>query len=211
MESYSIDITDENFLTGRRYKIPHVWIYMLLAQAVSVSFAANLFFAAITVSPRPNKKDGLFAWAPPILLEIVPVAFSLIDTLAVPIYAYQKQFMLVLLAPHIVIFIPCVLHPIGSISPSTQAQGEQTTRRYIIFIQWVAASSVLLLAYFTVLMLNDVGVDTPYGDVLRVLLDTIYVHPACSSVSWDVIMCTVTGFAWVLVHRFNTAEMLGEY
>lgn len=182
---------------------------MLLAQAVSVSFAANLFFAAIAVSQKPNEKDGVFAWAPPLLVEIIPVVFSLLDTVAVPIYAYKKEFMWVLMAPHIVIFVPCVLGPRASLPPASKGQGEKTTRRYVVSMQWVAAASFLLLAHFTVLMLQEVGNDVPYSEVAQILLDTIYVHPACSSVSWDVIMCTVSGIAWLLVHGFNMNEMVG--
>ncbi|KAJ5238885.1 hypothetical protein N7468_003504 [Penicillium chermesinum] len=196
-------------ITGRRYGIPRVWVYMLLAQAVSVSFAANLYFAAVAVSRKANPKDGIFAWSPPLLAELIPVAFSLLDTVAVPIYAYKKEFMWVLMAPHIVIFIPCVLRPIGALPPASKAQGDQTTRRYAVSIKWVAAASILLLAHFTVMMLREVGTDVPYGEVAQILFDTIYVHPACSSVSWDVIMCTVSGIAWVYVHDFNTSHMVG--
>ena len=182
---------------------------MLLAQLVSVSFAANLFFAAITVSERPDEKDGVFAWYPPLLYELLPVAFSLLDTMAVPIFAYKKEFMPILLAPHVVIFIPCMLGPSGSLSKATKTKGNQTTQRYAVFIQWVAAASVMMQAYFTVLMLQDIGTDVPYAEVARRLLATVYVHPACSSVSWDVIMCTLSAFAWSVVHGFDTNNMLG--
>ncbi|KAI9374444.1 hypothetical protein BJX61DRAFT_301937 [Aspergillus egyptiacus] len=198
-------------ITGRRYRIPHVWVYMLVAQAVSVSFAMNLFFAAITVSPRPNEKHAIFAWSPPLVYELVPVLLSLLDTVAVPIFAYEKKFMLVLLAPHALVFIPCVLRP-RTPSPkgaATKALGEQTTKRYALFIYWIAAASVVLQAYFTVLMLQDIGPDVSYGEVAQRLLDTVYIHPACSSVSWDVIWCTVSGFAWAVVHGFEARGMLG--
>jgi hypothetical protein len=184
---------------------------MLIAQAVSVSFAANLFFAAITVSQRPNEKSILFAWSPPLVYELVPVVLSLLDTVAVPIFAYQKRFMIILLAPHALVFIPCVLRPMSSASKSavTKVQAEQTTKRYALFIYWVAAASVVLQAYFTVLMLQDIGPDVSYGEVAQRLFDTVYVHPACSSVSWDVIFCTLSSFAWAVVHNFEASRMLG--
>ncbi|KAL3474727.1 hypothetical protein BJX99DRAFT_231210 [Aspergillus californicus] len=203
-------------LTGRRHHIPYVWVYMLVAQGVAVSFAANLFFAAITVSQRPSERDVAYAWSPPLAYELAPVAFSLFDTLAVPIFAYEKNFMVILLAPHLLVFVPCVLRP-NSSSPSQVSkdsiaqQGDRTTRRYVTFIQWVAAASLALQAYFTVLMLQDIGTDVPYGEVARQLLDTVYVHPACSSVSWDVIMCTLSAFAWALVHGFDASQMLSGH
>lgn len=185
---------------------------MLVAQAVSVSFAANLFFAAIAVSRRPDENDPFFVWSPSLLSELVPVVFSLLDTVAVPIFAYKKEFMPVLLAPHAMVFIPCVLRPGNSASKATatKSQGDQTTARYASFIYWIAAASIVVQAYLTVLMLQDVGTEVSYGDVARKLLDTIYVHPACSSVSWDVIFCTLSSFAWALVHGFEAKHMLGE-
>ncbi|KAL4863230.1 hypothetical protein BDV12DRAFT_30721 [Aspergillus spectabilis] len=196
-------------LTGRRYHIPYVWVYMLVAQAVSVSFAANLFFAAITVSRQPNKKDIAFAWCPPLLYELLPVAISLLDTLAVPIFAYQKRFMLILLAPHFLVFIPCILRPRSSSVAPKKAQIGYAARRYTVFVQWIAAVSVALQVYLTILVLRDFGSDISYSEVARQLLETVYAHPACSSVSWDVIMCTVSAFAWALVHGFDTSQMLG--
>ncbi|KAL5043506.1 hypothetical protein BDW71DRAFT_118597 [Aspergillus fruticulosus] len=197
-------------ITGRRYRISHVWVYMLLAQAVSVAFSANLFFAAITVSARPDEKSVAFSWSPPLLYEVVPVALSLLDTLAVPIFAYQKNFMLVLLAPHFLVFVPCLLGPRSSSSePTTKAQGQRTTQRYVISMQWVAAASVVLQAYFTFLAWQELGTELPYGEFAKQLWGTVYVHPACSSVSWDAIMSAVSAFFWALVHGFNSSQMLG--
>ncbi|KAL2834111.1 hypothetical protein BJY01DRAFT_84893 [Aspergillus pseudoustus] len=206
-------------ITGRRYHIPHVWIYMLVAQAVSVSFAANLFFAAITVSPRPSERDPAYAWRPPALAELIPIALSLADTLAVPIYAYEKGFMLILLAPHFLVFIPCILGPRQQRSPSTSvkakpskealAKGYATTRRYATFIKWVGVASVALQGYLTYLVVQDFGADVSYAEIVRQVLGTVYAHPACSSVSWDVIMCTVSAAAWAVVHGFDAEGMLG--
>ncbi|KAL6237723.1 hypothetical protein BDW75DRAFT_238142 [Aspergillus navahoensis] len=197
-------------ITGRRYRIPHVWAYMLLAQAVSVAFSANLFFAAITVSARPDEKSVAFSWYPPLLHEAVPVALSLLDTLAVPIFAYQKNFMLVLLAPHFLVFVPCFLGPRSSLSePTTKTQGRRTTQRYFVLMQWVAAASVFLQAYFTFLAWEELGTHLSYGEFAKQLWDTVYVHPACSSVSWDAIMSAVSAFFWALVHGFDSSRILG--
>ncbi|KAL2867468.1 uncharacterized protein BJX67DRAFT_352436 [Aspergillus lucknowensis] len=194
---------------GRRYRIPSVWVYMLLGQAVSVSFAANLFFVAITVSRQPNERDVAFAWHPPLLYELVPVAVSLLITVAVPVFAYDKGFMLVLMSPHFLVFIPCLLGPGRSSSAPSQSQAHRNTWRYVTFMQWVAAASVVLQAYLTVLMIQYIGPDVPYAKVVQELLDTLYAHPACSSVSWDVIMCGVSALFWGLVHGFDPSQMVG--
>ncbi|KAJ5545020.1 hypothetical protein N7461_007324 [Penicillium sp. DV-2018c] len=200
-------------ITGRRYRIPHVWVYMLLAQFVAVSFAANLFFVTILVSPRPDRRDVFFAWAPPLLAEVLPVVLSLLGTLAVPVYAHRKEFMPLLLIPHVLVFVPCLLGPSAAGSKDTavakQGEPEQTTRRYVVFLQLVWAAFVALQAYFTALMLEDVGVDVSYSEVGRRLLDAVYAHPACSSVSWDVVCCTLSASLWAVVHGFDTSSMIG--
>ncbi|KAI9817508.1 MAG: hypothetical protein M1827_001118 [Pycnora praestabilis] len=38
---------------GRRRNIPHLWAYMLLSQMVGVSFAQNVFFVTILLTPSP--------------------------------------------------------------------------------------------------------------------------------------------------------------
>ncbi|KAJ5257078.1 hypothetical protein N7478_013182 [Penicillium angulare] len=195
-------------IAGRRYRIPHAWVYMLIGQCVSIAFAANLFFATITVSQRPNEKDISFKWYPPLLYELLPVVLSLVDALAVPIFAYEKNFMFILLIPHILVFVPCLLGPIDS-SKASKEQGSKATQRYAVFLQWIAAASVAIQGYFTVLVVQDIGTDVAYRGVARQLLDAIYVHPACSSVSWDAIICTVSAFSWALVHDFKFSRMLG--
>lgn len=182
---------------------------MLLGQCVSISFAANLFFAAITVSQRPSEKDISFKWYPPLAYELLPVALSLVGTLAVPTFAYQKDFMVVLLVPHVLVFVPCLLFPSDS-SKASREQVSKATQRYTTFLQWIATASIAMQAYFTYLMVQDIGKEVPYRDLARQLLSAIYVHPACSSVSWDVILCTTSAFFWALVHGFNSSRMLGE-
>lgn len=187
---------------------------MLLAQAVSVAFSANLFFAAVTVSARPDEKSLSFSWYPPLLYEVVPVALSLLDTLAVPIYAYQKNFMLILLAPHFLVFVPCLLGPGGSSPERTEkAEGRRQiatcTQHYIDLMMLVAAASILLQVYLTFLASQELGTDLSYGEFAKKLWDTVYVHPACSSVSWDAIMSAMSAFFWAFVHDFDASKMVG--
>lgn len=40
-------------IEGRRRNIPLLWCYQLLGQLVSLSFAENLFFAALLLTPSP--------------------------------------------------------------------------------------------------------------------------------------------------------------
>ncbi|KAJ5121754.1 hypothetical protein N7526_008691 [Penicillium atrosanguineum] len=102
-------------IMARRYRIAHVWAYMLLGQIVAISFAQNLFFATILVSRQPTsaeKEEGdelskEFSWSPPLYSELLPVASSLLSTVAVPMVAHTKYFMALLLIPHLLLFVPC--------------------------------------------------------------------------------------------------------
>jgi len=40
-------------IEGRRRKIPHLWAFMTLAHAVSLSLAQNLFYVAMLLTPVP--------------------------------------------------------------------------------------------------------------------------------------------------------------
>lgn len=40
-------------IEGRRRKIPHLWAFMLLSQLVSLSYAQNLFYVALLLTPVP--------------------------------------------------------------------------------------------------------------------------------------------------------------
>jgi hypothetical protein len=40
-------------IEGRRRRIPHLWAFMTLAQTVNLSFAQNLFYVAILLTPVP--------------------------------------------------------------------------------------------------------------------------------------------------------------
>ncbi|KAF3388385.1 Thioredoxin-like protein AAED1 [Penicillium rolfsii] len=212
---------------ARRYRIPHVWAYMLLGQIVAISFAQNLFIATILVSrqPRPtesakkdkrNTQDPVSAWTPPLYLEVLPVAISLISTVLVPTVAHTKYFMLMLLVPHLLLFVPAILRPSQSSTIETRAKNYdegKSVRRYIHFFQWYTMVCVLIQAHSTFLVLQDMGQDISV-ESLRVLAahlpKVIYEHPAVSSVSWDVIYCTVTAGVWIAVNGASPKRMLGH-
>lgn len=200
---------------------------MLLGQIVAISFAQNLFFATILVSrqPRPiegtkknksNAQDSISAWSPPLYSEVLPVAISLISTVLVPTVAHTKYFMLMLLVPHLLLFVPAILRPSQSSAIETRAKNyneEKAIRRYIMFFQWYTMTCVIIQAHSTFLVLQDMGQGIGV-ESLRVLArnlpSVIYEHPAVSSVSWDVIYCTVTAGAWIVVNGGSPTRMLGQ-
>lgn len=200
---------------------------MLLGQVVAISFAQNLFFATILVSRQPRQTEGIkknksdfqdsiAAWSPPLYSEVLPVAISLISTILVPTVAHTKYFMLMLLVPHLLLFIPAILRPGQSSTIEARARNyseERTVQRYITFFQWYTMACVIIQAHSTFLVLQDMGQDISVGSLsflARNLPRVIYEHPAVSSVSWDVIYCTVTAGAWIAVNGGNPKRMLGQ-
>jgi len=196
---------------------------MLLGQVVAISFAQNLFFATVLVSRQPNSEDGNeddeyskdFAWSPPLYCEVVPVVSSVVSTVAVPAVTHTKYFMATLLFPHLLLFVPailrpgCIDHDKVAVKPRKNAHdADNTTRRYVVFFQLFIAVCVIVQAHSTFLVLQDAET-SDYSILARKLLSAIYEHPAVSSVSWDVIYCTVTAVAWFSVNGADSNQMLG--
>lgn len=80
---------------------------MVVGQIVAISFAQNLFFATILVSRTgwsshdngnqhgnedndDNDKEG--TWTPPLLLELIPIATSLLSTVSSAIHGTYQAF-----------------------------------------------------------------------------------------------------------------------
>lgn len=194
---------------------------MLLGQIVAISFAQNLFYATVLVSQRSStrakdedKDDDGFdpAWSPPIYLEVLPIVISLVSTVMVPTVAHTKYFMALLLVPHLLLFVPATLCPsrnAESTQPPTPGGEKEKLRRYIAFFQVFTAVCLVMQAHSTYLAMENLGTNS-YGSLSQSLLSTIHEHPAVSSVSWDVIFCTVSAIAWTVLNVGSPSQMLGD-
>jgi hypothetical protein len=153
---------------------------MILGQIVSISFASNLSFLAVLAARRPQSPGKLPASTQAlsngrsdvvihILLIITAVCAAL-----VPFAHAQREFMPVLLVPHILGFAPLItgLRPTGSAVYLT-----------------ATAMAAILLAQTTAKVISE-GISV--GDLVTVLHE----HPAVSSVGWDVILCWVSYVMW---------------
>lgn len=145
---------------------------MLLGQIVAISFGQNLFFATVLVSTWPQSPSEAkgHEWTPPLILEVVPVALSLLGTALVPSAAHNRYFILILLIPHLLLFVPAVLRPSRSSgnrdvttgSRNTRKTGNlvddgkiAATRRRSTFFKWFLLSCIILQAYSTYSALDD--------------------------------------------------------
>ncbi|KAJ5769045.1 hypothetical protein N7520_003604 [Penicillium odoratum] len=193
---------------GRRYHISHVWVYMLLGQIVAISFAQNLFFATILVSHQNVTPASKLSWTPPAILELAPIVISFAGAAAVPFVANTQYFIPVLAVPHLLLFIP------GILCPQVLPRGwgtyiSQSLREYTTVYKWLIMAGVALQAYSTyIVIIDEPGLlEDSVWDLGRKLLNTMFEHPAVSSVGWDVVCCSLSWFTWILL-RGGLEEML---
>lgn len=166
-------------LTGTNRNITHLWAFMLLGQIVAISFASNLSFVAMLVyhdagsnsgEPRRRVTDLL------LLLVNVVLALLLLANLE------GSWFMYLLLAPHVLAFVPLLRDRVSS--SKGQVAGPSSAEQFGLMAVLVAVATKRVL---------DQG-----GD-LAVIARTLYEHPAVSSVGWDVICCWVSYVAWAFL------------
>ncbi|KAI9935111.1 hypothetical protein ASPWEDRAFT_31443 [Aspergillus wentii DTO 134E9] len=208
---------------GRRYQIPNTWAYMLLGQIVAISFAQNLFFLSIVLS-RPYFDLQSTMQTPNVYLELLPLLVSLVSSAIVPYVADSKHFLYTLLIPHLLLFIPTTIQAHGKLKGPLISQS--VTKRYIRIFSWIFGAASLFQVWTMFYALAspspvplrrardtcafEPAQDTQAAeDVGQRLLGTVFEHPAVSSVSWDVVFCTVGFLSWAAAHRFYAKDMLG--
>ncbi|KAJ5931090.1 hypothetical protein N7466_006583 [Penicillium verhagenii] len=194
---------------GRRYNISSVWVYMLLGQIVAISFAQNLFFATVLASGPASNRPRRPSWTPPAVLEFAPVVISFLSAAVIPFVANTPYFMPVLAVPHLLLFIPGLLSP--RVLP--QSWGAYILRplcRYATVFKWLIAVAVAIQAQSTYIVMMDDPLLSG-GSVVELgqkLLDTMFEHPAVSSVGWDVLCCSLSWSTWLFLHG-GLEAMLG--
>src|SRR5262245_49148364 len=81
---------------------------MLLAQTIAVSFAMNLFFLAVLLTPVSQPLHSR-AHQLPAAIYIAILLACYVGALLLPFSASTPSFMLILLVPHLVLFFPIYL------------------------------------------------------------------------------------------------------
>jgi hypothetical protein len=178
----------ENGLIGRKRRIAHVWAYMLLGQFVAVSVASNLFYVAVTLSAKDPKevKTSSSSSASPKLY--IPIMLSLVTVAAVP-YTSETSFLPNLLSMHSLILVPLL--------PSFPFERNLPKIPTPIFYSIVASISMFMRLHSSRVPFHQ---DLNRGDPPHYLLwsiayhhwETLYSHPAQSSIGWDLIWTTIS-------------------
>ncbi|RGP67559.1 alpha-mannosyltransferase alg11p [Fusarium sporotrichioides] len=185
-------------------RIPHLWIFMLLGQIVAISFAANLSFLAFLVfnddadtSSKPNIEEKTLSSSTKShsLLSkswLAVLAVTVGCAIAIPSNLDHPKFMYLLLAPHVLAFVPLLLNNlIGSRERVVMDEQPSPTIRSSVRALVVAAAIYHLFVS---------------GGDWRDAMSALYEHPAVSSVGWDVICCWISFSAWFFVRFADNYE-----
>ncbi|RSL66532.1 hypothetical protein CEP54_003684 [Fusarium duplospermum] len=179
---------------SKKGRIPHLWIFMLLGQIVAISFAANLSFLTFTVfdegsssgskknadKPKSGSRTERGSWLP--LSWLVILAINLGCAVAIPSNLDHPQFMFLLLAPHVLAFVPLLMNSLFA-TPAPSLLSKQPP-----LVAQAATMAILLATAITSVTREGRG-----WEDIKVAL---YEHPAVSSVGWDVICCWTSFIAW---------------
>ena len=176
-------------ITGRRRRIPHLWAYASISQILPVSFAQNLFFLAMLVSPAAEEDE--MVWVPhPRLLPVSLATYYVFVGLA-PYLVGMNAFIgavitlrLLLLCP---LYLPMILP--GN-SGKEYLKARDTQRIFPKTIGYVGTCSAVLFVVQTVMTFREVGLN-----VSRVL-EAIHDNPAISALGYDYVLSLVSSGLW---------------
>jgi len=181
---------------GVRRGIKHTWVFMVLGQIVAISFATNLFFLAVILSPPPppapqstrvHQDKSLGPW----LISLVTVIATVVATylLGTQHYWYAPEFLTLILIPHAVLLIL----PLARVFPPSDNfrhdNAESAKGNYTYLWVITIVSGVLLTLKTTYQTYNYNGFE---GIWLA-----LYENAAVSSVGWDVIFCWISWVVWL--------------
>ena len=95
------------YAPGPRRKIPHLWTYAFISQILPVSFAANLFFLAMLLSPVANPNETIRTTNTPLQLVILAVYHAFVALL--PRVARTQAFIGIVITMRLLLFCPVFL------------------------------------------------------------------------------------------------------
>lgn len=181
---------------GKRRNIQYTWAFILLGQIVAISFAANLFFLAtllhrptVTQTKKPSKQASDVRqpqpsswWNSTAFWNGVVLIATLQSSLQVTVLIQSPNFMLYLLAPHLLAFVPIIL---------SRVIHDKTPELTLREPAWYTKLFILIT-----LITQQVRAVNSAGTTWNVVWDALHQHPAVSSVGWDVICCWVSFSLW---------------
>lgn len=114
---FPIAPTFDIYPPGRRRKIPHLWAYAFISQILPVSFAANLFFLAMLLTPVANPNNTIRTTNTSLQIVILAAYHAFVALL--PRVAGTQAFIGIVITMRLLLFCPVFLpailpHDFGS-------------------------------------------------------------------------------------------------
>lgn len=213
---------------------------MLLGQVVAISVAANLFYLAVVLHPRPtktsnttqdlsssskseiprtSKSSGSPVSTPqsssiPILTVWVPVTLSLLTIRATPYFSGTPYFLPNLLTMHALLMVPLLF---GKSGAAAHRPSKSAARN----IYAIIALASLEIRSHTLWPILTPHLPSSFASVLdfsfseltpffEEVISTLYSHPAQSSIGFDVVWTSISLLVWCFLAPADEPE-LGEY
>lgn len=184
---------------GIRRGIKHTWVFMALGQIGAISFATNLFFLSLLVSPPeqpPPSGAQRSKWLGPWIISFIGIIASEYPAYLLADQHYWEgshRFFLVLMIPHIALM---VLPTIRAILPAryfNDDDREFTDGIYKVLWAVTLFGGGLLFFKVTAAAYSYSGL---YG-----MNSALFEHAAVSSVGFDVIFCWISWAMWWRIQR----------
>jgi hypothetical protein len=184
---------------------------MLLGQLVAISVASNLFYLAVLLhaplaaSSSPSW-DSKQAHHSPVITVWLPILFSLRTIYETPAASGTNHFLPNLLIMHALLIIPLVVKTTSSSPFSTWSSTKHLYAATVAVSFYIRARTVLPLV-------STAGPPfIPSIDHIKKLADslieTLYLHPAQSSIGFDVVWTTISFLTWCLLEPHTKKGVL---
>ncbi|EJT98154.1 hypothetical protein DACRYDRAFT_102033 [Dacryopinax primogenitus] len=195
------------YIEGVRHRIPHLWLYPLLGQLMAISTATSLFFLALFSSPvldppipRPRLSAQVYL---PLLAAVFPVLYT--PNLS------GDVFMPNLLLLHLLVLIPFLPLPklfallgLPDLLPPAEEGSTLAPSTLLALLE----SLLFLIRSLTLLTLPPLG---SWSALPSLLLQTLYAHPAQSSIGFDAVHVSLLLLLYSLLRRGSQPSKAGAY
>ena len=169
--------------------MPYLWAYASISQILPVSFAQNLFFLAMLVSP-PAEKDEM-VWVPHPMLLLVSLATYYVFVGLAPYVVDTNAFIGVVITIRLLLFCPLYMPVIVPSDFGKEYLKARDTQRFFRRIMGhVGTCSVALFVVQTLISFRETGFDNSR------ILGAIHDSPAISALGYDHVLSLVSACLW---------------
>ncbi|KAL8810242.1 MAG: hypothetical protein Q9223_002558 [Gallowayella weberi] len=180
---------------GTRRQVPHLWAYLAIGQILPISFAQNLFFAAILVFPISD--DGSATQVPSPLTQCLPVAAYYLLLSKAPSSIGKPSFISVIVLLRLLLLSPFILR-----SPTFQASGFTTMS--LQNAQSGYSTSYVLALFCSGVLFVQQTIWALRENKFSEILAAVNTDSAVSALGYDFIIYVVSCLAWLSLEREET-------